>query len=97
MNGFQTTKSVLSTRTWRTDLDKFFKSFDLETSSMAASIFWALWNSKDSLLWMASMQLLMRCYIQQCQFLISWKGSRLVKADACNSTVSNGRALQHVS
>ena len=50
MNGFQTTKSVLSTRTWRTDLDKFFNSFDLETSSMAASILWALWNSRNSLL-----------------------------------------------
>ena len=32
-------------------LDKFLKSFDLETSSMAASILWALWNSRNSLVW----------------------------------------------
>ena len=33
------------------------------------------------------MPLLMRCYIQQCQFLIWWKGSRLSKVDACHSPV----------
>ena len=32
-------------------LDKFLKSFDLETSSMAASILWASWNSRNSLVW----------------------------------------------
>ena len=31
--------------------DKFLKSFDLETSSMTASILWALWNSINSLVW----------------------------------------------
>ena len=67
--------------------DKFLKSFDLETSSMTASILWVLWNSINSLVWDGKHATVDEVLYSAMSIFIQWKGFKLAKADACHSLV----------